>query len=329
MSRQGAYRTPTPQNVKAFWESEANEIGSTPQVTVRDHYFRLHELHTLLPLIPSCSRLLDVGCGTGFGTMVLARRARHTVGLDYSEAMIRWAQKLRNDPEYRTQLGREFSPVWGLDTPDDLGSQVEFVQGDILDLNLDCPPFDVITGQRILINLPSSDAQMRALAGLRKWIRPPGMLILTEPTLQGYERTDAYRARFGLPKLEKYWHNIYLDESRLQEWSSVGWCIHQNLGFGTYTLLSKVIYPASCGHESCQFLSGANAAAMELASLARTKVAVEEMGLGSFLELYIHRVQHYDAASATVIAAWVEKNASLLTDWNSIGHQRLVIAHAA
>jgi 2-polyprenyl-3-methyl-5-hydroxy-6-metoxy-1,4-benzoquinol methylase len=65
-------------------------------------------------------------------------------------------------------------------------------------------PFDVITGQRILINLPSHGDQMDALRNLRKFISPNGSLILTEATKQGHERTDLFRSRFGLPMLENY-----------------------------------------------------------------------------------------------------------------------------
>lgn len=76
MSRQGTPRTRTYENVRAFWEVEAADIGSSPEVTIRDFYFRIHELQTLLPLIPRNARLLDAGCGTGFGTLALALSRR-------------------------------------------------------------------------------------------------------------------------------------------------------------------------------------------------------------------------------------------------------------
>src|SRR5574341_159968 len=114
MSRQGRYRKPVTENISAFWESEAQDIGRTPRVTIRDHYFRLHELHTLLPLIPFCSRLMDVGCGTGFGTMVISRRSRFALGIDYSENMIQSAKRLVKDVKYRAQLSEKLSPLWDL-----------------------------------------------------------------------------------------------------------------------------------------------------------------------------------------------------------------------
>jgi cyclopropane fatty-acyl-phospholipid synthase-like methyltransferase len=81
MSRQGQPQEPTVSNIKEFWEREAQEIGRTPQVTIRDHYFRVHELHTLVALVPTSESLLDVGCGTGLGTLALARKAKSSVGI--------------------------------------------------------------------------------------------------------------------------------------------------------------------------------------------------------------------------------------------------------
>jgi len=324
VSRQGRHRKPTHSNIKLFWEAEAEEVGGTPEVTIRDHYFRLHELHTLLSLIPRRSRLMDIGCGTGFGTLILARRCQSGIGVDYSEKMIQWAQKLRGDPEYRAKLSREYSPLWDLTSADH--SKVEFMSGDVLNLELNIPPFDVITGQRILINLPSHDEQMKALSRLRDHALEGGWLFLTEATTQGHERTDAYRALFDLPMLEKYWHNSYVDESRLSEWPAVGWQVEYNLGFDTYMLLSKLIYPAACGHANCQFMSGANAAAMDMANIFRSWHAVQEIGQETFLEMYVSRIQQYNEDLADKIGSWIARHGKNLADWSELGHQRLLIA---
>jgi SAM-dependent methyltransferase len=328
MSRQGANRAPTRENVRSFWESEAREIGDTPLVTMRDHFFRIHELQTLLTLLPQSQRLLDIGCGTGFGTLLLARRARYTLGIDYSPQMIRWARKLLDDAEYRARLFEDFSPFCDPRGAGDDDPIVEFTEGDVLDLDAGLPeePFDLITGQRILINLASHEHQMRALRQLRGHAAEGALLVLTEATHQGHARTDSYREQFGVPPLEKYWHNEYVNEECLSDWQASGWEMEQNLGFETYTLLSKVIYPAACGQENCQFLSGANAAAMELASVFRTRAAVTEIGEYEFLRMYLDRLRGYDHAAAQKVAAWLERYGARLPNWNGIGHQRLIIA---
>lgn len=327
MSRQGKYREPTVENIRGFWEEEAADIGRTPQVTIRDFYFRIHEIHTLLSLIPSNSRLLDVGCGTGFGTIKLARRTNYTLGIDYSEKMIEWAIKLKNDSAYRSEISNQLSPLWDITLPS--STEIEFKVSDVKQFDPIGRGFDVITGQRILINVPNHGEQMAALKNLRDASVDGGLLILVEATIQGYERTDRYRQFYGLPNLEKYWHNAYVDESKYVEWENSGWKVKYDLGFETYVLLSKVIYPAACGHEKCQFLSGANAAAMEMANIFRSRCSVEEVGQEKFLEMYTDRVRQYDTLAAKQIGKWISKNVKKLSDWSRIGPQRLIIAEAS
>jgi hypothetical protein len=169
---------------------------------------------------------------------------------------------------------------------------------------------------------------MRALQNLRGYASDHSYLVLVEATIQGHRRTDDYRGRFGLSALEKYWHNIYVDESKFGDWPDSGWNIIADLGFETYVLLSKVIYPSACGEENCEFLSGANAAAMEMASLFRSKASVDEIGLKAFLELYTQRVKIYDHETGAQIEAWIASNIDRIADWGHIGHQRLILAKA-
>jgi hypothetical protein len=169
---------------------------------------------------------------------------------------------------------------------------------------------------------------MNALKNLRRYASDESHLILVEATIQGHSRTDRYRRIFGLTELEKYWHNNYVDETKYKEWEDFGWEVKYKLGFETYMLLSKVIYPAACGEENCKFQSSANAAAMELASLFRSKISVDEIGIKAFLELFIERVKHYDMNTANKIESWVTLNINNLSDWSDIGHQRLIVAKA-
>lgn len=93
-------------------------------------------------------------------------------------------------------------------------------------------------------------------------------------------------------------------------------------------LLSKVVYPAACGQERCTFLSGANAAAMELACLFRTRKAVDEIGIDALRELYINRTKRYDAEEGRKIAIWLKEQRKNLSDWDGLGHQKLIMAIA-
>src|SRR2546425_3861650 len=133
VSRQGEPRERTRENIRAFWEAEATEIGSSPDVTIRDFCFRIHELHTVLPLVPRDARVLDAGCGTGFGTLVLSHRARYALGFDCAPSMVTWARRLRDDAAHRTRLSGLFSSLWSL--PDAGSLNLEFRQADVLSLD--------------------------------------------------------------------------------------------------------------------------------------------------------------------------------------------------
>jgi SAM-dependent methyltransferase len=323
VARQGKPRPRTLENIRAFWEAEAAEIGATPEVTIRDYCFRIHELHTLLPLVPRNARLLDAGCGTGFGTLVLCHRTGYALGFDCAPSMVTWARRLRDDEAHRRRLGRLFSPIWPLSPAGP--SNLEFREADVLSLDLPEPPFDLVNAQRLLINLPTFADQLAALRRLRRHVGSDGLLTLGETTLQGYERTDAYRARFGLPPLERYWHNLYVDEERFDEWREAGWAVERVFSFETYMLLSKVVYPAACGPDNCAFLSGANAAAMELACLFRSRAAAVEIGDEQLLRLYVSRVRCYDPVAAESIGHWVQQHGARLPEWGGLGHQRLIL----
>lgn len=323
MARQGEKREATFEVVHNYWENEAKELGENPTVTIRDHCFRMHELHILSSIIPRSTSLLDVGCGTGFGTLLLAQKASKTVGFDYSQEMINFANRLLTDTDYRDYVSSYYAFNFNFADP----TGVEFKQENILNFNLG-EKFDCITGQRILINLQSHDDQMKALSELRKHAKDDTVLYLVEATKQGHEFTDKIRTEFGLPILEKYWHNLYVDESRYNEWTNYGWEVTNALSFDTYLFLSKIVYPSACGIDNIQFLSGANMGAFEVASLFRTYSAVQEIGLDDFFEMYYNCVKNYNTDEAEQILSWYKDNKDKIKDWSCLGHQRLIICKA-
>lgn len=115
---------------------------------------------------PPPTRLLDIGCGPGGSTFALARAlgpSCHIVGVDLAPGMIARARR------HQQALREAGVPV----------DHVEFLVGDATRLDLADGSFDVITGHSFLYLVA---ARERALAELRRVLRPGGMVLLLEPT---------------------------------------------------------------------------------------------------------------------------------------------------
>ena len=98
--------------------------------------------------------VLDAGCGVGYGSALLAERARNVVGVDRSEDAIGYA---------RTRYTRP---------------NLVFRIGDLLSLDFEDASFDVVTSFEVLEHLRDHE---RFLAEIVRMLRPAGTLVLSTP----------------------------------------------------------------------------------------------------------------------------------------------------
>jgi 2-polyprenyl-3-methyl-5-hydroxy-6-metoxy-1,4-benzoquinol methylase len=96
--------------------------------------------------------VLDVGCGTGYGTAHLAEVARSVVGIDISRQAIRWARK-----HYLN---------------------VDFREMDAQNITLPDRSLDLIVSTENLEHLPDQRAHCKELARL---LRPDGLCFVASP----------------------------------------------------------------------------------------------------------------------------------------------------
>ena len=131
--------------------------------------------------LPPDARALDLGCSVGRSSFELARYCREVIGIDYSEAFIRAAQRMAAEGRHpatrldegtaRTQLELEIDPE--IDR-----SRVSFETGDAQNIRADIGPFDLVIACNLICRLPEP---MRLLRRLPELVKPGGQLFITTP----------------------------------------------------------------------------------------------------------------------------------------------------
>jgi len=118
-------------------------------------------------------RVLDAGCGVGYGTRILAEAgATHVVGIDRSHEAIAAA---------RTRLG----------------SGADLVVGDLHDLPYDAGSFDAVVCFEAIEHVEDPE---RALDEFKRVLRADGILVLSTPNRANYLRGNPYHVHEYLPE---------------------------------------------------------------------------------------------------------------------------------
>jgi len=219
------------ERIREHWDDQARKFGTQAQASWAD--LLLHkEIRTVCHYVPDRSVLLDAGCANGFSTIAVARsRTSMLHGIDYSREMIFQARKA---------LATE---------PLSVQERITFSVGDVRKLPFCDDNFEIVLSKRCITNLNTRGFQDAALMEFHRILKRGGLLLLSEPTLDGLERLNQMRARFHLPELKAPWHNLYLDESRLLSVSRPYFELERVVNFSsTYYVGSRVLYPFLVGN---------------------------------------------------------------------------------
>jgi len=225
------------EKIKAYWESRANQYSGTPATTTNDIYLRELEICNVIQTIqqialPKNGRVLDVGCGDGYSTLMVAKAipSFEFLGIDYSESMIKLAnQRLESQPGHQ--------------------AHVSFAVGDVLELKAVCDSlaYDLIISDRCLINLDSFERQTDAIAQIAEHTKAMGYYIAIENFIEGHENMNRARSSVGLPEIPVRWHNLYFKE---QEFISNAQRFFDDITFkdfsSSYYFATRVIYSKMC-----------------------------------------------------------------------------------
>jgi ubiquinone/menaquinone biosynthesis C-methylase UbiE len=145
---------PATSNVADYWTAAAATFDAEPDHGLTDPVVRAAWSSRLREWMPSPGAdVLDVGCGTGSLSVLLAEHGHHVTGVDLSPGMVARAQR---------KLA---------------GHRVPVLLGDAADPPVGDRRFHVVLARHLLWALPNP------LAALRRWVgllRPGGHVVLVE-----------------------------------------------------------------------------------------------------------------------------------------------------
>jgi len=199
-------------------------------------------------MLTESDRVIDIGCGNGYTTRLIAPFVSEAVGIDYSVEMINRAM------------------ATAVASQEDLRKPpVTFRICDVLDLTPSTfGLFDLAISERCLINLASWDEQKRAIANIASILKPRGSFIFVEGSRQGRARLNELRESVGLQAMPPVWHNIDFDESLLLEYLGQSFDLEQRLHFGVYDFISRLVHPLIVAPELPKYDSRINEVAARL-----------------------------------------------------------------
>lgn len=152
---------------------------------------------------------LDLGCAVGRSTFELARFAQSVIGVDFSAAFIRAAEKLKREGKHSCQVvvegdrAVEFTAriPGGVDI-----SRVTFETGDASSLRADMGKFDLVLAANLLCRLPDPGKFLDSLPDL---VAPGGQLLLATPFSWLPEFTSPEHWVGGRPGTGPSWDVLY------------------------------------------------------------------------------------------------------------------------
>jgi SAM-dependent methyltransferase len=239
--------------------------------TSRDYNNREIELD-IISMAGESRRVLDLGCGNGYTALSLASKFsfERIVGVDFSETMIAGANDL---------MAEEF---------ENLRKKPEFVCANVFDYIEQVKPgeFDFVLTERLVVNLPSVESQIRLVHEILDRLPSAGRLLLVEGSAQGFAMLNKIREKCGLAAIpDRYAGNESsnkIDESVIRGIADgLGDVVVREMpAFSFYSLASKVLHPLIVRPEEPKFSSIINDRSREVQN-ALNALAIEMPTIGA------------------------------------------------
>ena len=232
--------------LKRHYDSRASENRNA---TSPDYNLREVEISTISKHLSNGQKILDLGCGNGYSTLMYASKFNSEfLGIDYSKPMI----------DAEKNLTVKFN----------LLGKINFEVRDVINHKLPNSYYDYVITQRLLINLPSEDIQKKMINNIYKSLKLGGKYLMCEGTIQGHQRLNELRLQAGLEEIpstssSNFW-SLKLDELKIHEYIKNKFIIESIHPFGTYFLVSRIIHPLLVTPKIPKYNAKINSIAAEL-----------------------------------------------------------------
>ncbi len=215
------------EEIRAFWAKRATRHLQSPAASWSDQMAIELEIREIAQRLEDGDRVLDLGCANGYSTLRFAIQKRIEIrGVDVVSEMIEQARK---------RLAQ---------VPEDLRGRIQFRLGDALTLQEPTGAYDKVVATRVIINLGEWELQLRAIKECTRVLKPGGMFLLSEATLQGWQQLNKFRREWGLPSIPMPAFNLYLDQDRVVEALSPDLQLLELVNFSsTYYVGTRVLKP--------------------------------------------------------------------------------------
>jgi len=221
------------ETVTKHYEQVAEQHGLSETSTMEDTTTRRKEIEAietvLDKLVQQSSRVLEIGCGNGILLDALRTRypALKLTGRDFSQPMVELAQSR------------------GI-------ANCDVAHGDVRSLELEDEAFDLIVGERVVINLMDREHQWQALAEIARVLRPGGYYVCIEAFRDGLDSLNEARAELGLEPNTEAYHNLWFEEAEFRREVAKHFEVIDTESLAgvpqhflsSYYFMSRVVYPA-------------------------------------------------------------------------------------
>ncbi len=161
------------------------ETRIVPEETDRSFYLQHFKVYTFVNKNAENKQVLDAGCGDGYGSAYLSKKARFVYGIDYEPAVVAKAQS-----KYQAD-------------------NLQYLPMDVLELKFNDREFDLICSFQVIEHIPE-ELILEYLGQLKRVLKDSGTLYLSTLNLDKvmkspltYKKNAAHCKEFRLEELQE------------------------------------------------------------------------------------------------------------------------------